>query len=142
MNKLEDRFLKLVKQYGYNKNIHPNSVLNFIKNLDNIHPYASYIRCRNLIEGYLSYLETCKNINHAESIFIYKNYILPLGEYYKKIGFYKLIPFKSLFIVAIMLDIVISLILFLPIPAMSSVVFMYYLLKRKNTSLPRFGAFY
>ncbi len=93
------------------KYIHFKSLGNFIQHLPEIEPEEDRRSCEKKIVDYLQVVEqSIDEVNSKFTTELYMNYIYPLGNAYKRIGFKKIIPIIYSLIFALGFDFFVGMI--------------------------------
>lgn len=128
------------------KFVHFKSVGNFILNLGNLTSKEEIMKCETILHAYLDLIDA-----HSDSIDkkmggeLYIEYVYPLGEMYKKIGFIEILPLRNTLLFTLIFDLVVGLFFFsFPYPILTMLaVINYYLKQRKYIAVSKvFGMFY
>ena len=125
MNDLAMRYNNLLEQLNQKqrKYIHYRSVWNFINQLDDIQTESEKQHCQRELLKYLNIVEENIDdlIDSSVTIALFNDYLYPLGNIYKKIGFIRIMPLRIAFALSIIVDILMCILFWkYPLPILAT----------------------
>ena len=128
------------------KYIHFRSAKNFILHLENITLQSDKVKCYFMLNEYMECIENNVHVIDSKmATSLFTDYIHPIGEVYRGIGFKQITPMRNRLFFTIHID-VIAGILFLkfPYPILTVLVILdYYIRQRKHIHATKtFGIFF
>jgi len=116
------------------KYIHYRSLKNFILHVDDIVSEDDNYKSKCILNEYLDIVEnSIGNIDSVITTNLFVDYLYPLGEIYKEVGFKRMFALKYSVIFSFIIDAAVGFIFFkFPYPILTIIVLVNYLIKQKK----------